>query len=442
MNKKLLEVRLRRRLTVVQISHLAQVSEKTYRRWEAGTNFPRMYNLDLLCTTLHETPENLGFDPAGYAHSVEEESKIEFVVDDASNPNVVTLRKEEVETIAYMLQLGSGVNDVAKVDNSRRQAILEILGITGMVLMPEPFRELVVSGVRTSAIGMESLDHFHDLVRTCWKLSSGSEMSVAEQILPTFLPKVMAYARQQSPYQMLAAGIASQGLQLNSILVAHKLDMSAKIAMCDQAIEYAQLSRDKNMLVAAIIQLAIAQRYANQPKKALQSYQLALHHVNDISPLLQARVYVEASESLAVSGEEQGALKLLTKGYEVFPDNPQEDVSHLFADCGRYTLALYNGLTHCELGEYKAAWSGYETINSEKADTPERIRLEIVNNQAVSAISMRDLDLAVKHITEGAVGAKRIDSSKRFDEAQNAYKLAKVVWPMEKLIKDLAPLFH
>ncbi len=40
----------------------AEVSERTYMRWELGTQTPRAYNLALLCSAFALTPAELGFE--------------------------------------------------------------------------------------------------------------------------------------------------------------------------------------------------------------------------------------------------------------------------------------------------------------------------------------------------------------------------------------------
>ncbi|GCF06869.1 helix-turn-helix transcriptional regulator [Dictyobacter arantiisoli] len=62
MNTKLRAARIQKRWSQERASEYAEVSERTYLRWEQGTQQPRLSSLDLLCQAFQATPEELGFE--------------------------------------------------------------------------------------------------------------------------------------------------------------------------------------------------------------------------------------------------------------------------------------------------------------------------------------------------------------------------------------------
>ena len=71
----------------------------------------------------------------------------------------------------------------------------------------------------------------------------------------------------------------------------------------------------------------------------------------------------------------------------------------------------------------------------------ERIRVEIVNHQAATAVEMRDLDRFATHLRMGVEGAQRLQSAQRMHEARTNWQQALRVWPAEGRVVALGELF-
>jgi hypothetical protein len=300
---------------------------------------------------------------------------------------------------------------------------------------PEPWER------KPTDVNEETLIHLEELTRMCWELSNGAELHIVEGILPQFLPRLVEIA----PYQPRSASLVAQCLQLKSILVAHKLKLTDKIALCEQSVDYAKQAKDHNVLVAALIQLAVAYQYAKQPMDALKTYQEALLYSHHISPLLQARVYVEAAEAFALHKRKREAEFYLGMSYEVFPDQPERDLAFAYADSGRFALALYDGLTHLDNNQPEQAWNVFEEFKKSEfvRGTPERIRLEIVNHQGRAAILSKNLEQYALCLEDGLSGAIALRSQKRYDEAVTIFQQdLPRSWRREQRIKELVERYH
>src|SRR5436309_14962822 len=85
---------------------------------------------------------------------------------------------------------------------------------------------------------------------------------------------------------------------------------------------------------------------------------------------------------LARLGRKREAEFYLDLGHEAFPEYPEQDPSFAFADYGPFTLALYHGLTHLNMGLSSQAWDIFNTyLQNPKNSAPERIRILIINHQ-------------------------------------------------------------
>ncbi len=69
---------------------------------------------------------------------------------------------------------------------------------------------------------------------------------------------------------------------------------------------------------------------------------------------------------------------------------------------------------------------------------PERIRVEIINHQAATAIAQGDMELFQAYFQAGVQGAKALGSDKRMQEAITNWKAARERWPHEQRVLELA----
>jgi len=307
------------------------------------------------------------------------------------------------------------------------------------ILNPQPWEQF--AKVVDSSSKIKDFSHFKSLTQTSWHLLKASELDVLEQVLSAYLPKLTPLIQEQA-HRKTAANLASQGYQILGILEGHKLNLHQRRKHQQQAVDFSRLAEDKNVQSAAEVQLASAFQYLNDPEKVLQIYESVLPFIEQISPLQKSCVYLGLADASVQCDKEQDALRYLGLAREVFPEQPENDQSFLFSDAGYFSLALYEGLTHLGLGNAREALEAFEQITKyPDGATPERVRVEIINHEAQTAIAMRDQELFKKYLLSGLEGATRLGSEKRRQEVWSAYGLAKNVWYNDKgiilLRKDL-----
>ena len=327
---------------------------------------------------------------------------------------------------------------------SRRQAIVAIAALPLAVLASTPQRT-------TSAPAIEELlPRCSASITACWHLLKGSEFSVVEHMVSAYLPTLVQLAQQPSGYQKIAARLATQGYRLKGIVALHQHNLQARESYCQRAFHYSEIAEDPSLLVAALISLASTHYYRNDPIQATYIYQKALLHMERIPPLQRSRLSVELAVVYAQRGQEQEALHFLKLAQQVYPDHPENDPSFLYAEFSPASLFLEEGLTFLALTEHypdreyeQKAWERFAQVEEQQSKSlvPARILFEITNHQAETALALRNQELFRTYLEKGIEGAKALNSKQRRREAVEVYKQARIIWPQESRIKDLADLF-
>jgi tetratricopeptide (TPR) repeat protein len=229
----------------------------------------------------------------------------------------------------------------------------------------------------------------------------------------------------------------------------HQNNVEARERYCLRALHYSKLSENPNSIVAALISLASTSYYGKHPQKAEQIYQKAHVHIEEIPPLQRARLLVELAVVSAQQGMERDALTYLEQAQKMYPEHPENDPSALYAEFTPVSMILEEGLTYLALAEHypekhsKHAWDAFLQIEEYQSqqDVPRRIFYEIINQQAATALVMRDQELFQDYLQRGVQGAILLNSNQRRQEASDVYKRAQVLWLGESKVAQLASLF-
>lgn len=416
---------LPRPLTQRQLADFAEVSLSTIERAEHGKPI-RIDCQQRICAYFNKTPGDLGLQVIGEDEQDSSEALYNRFRDTVSG------------------------HDTGNDDMNRREA-LQILGAAGSALFvaphelltPHPWEQLSRALTKPVNIDESTLNQFQRLTEVCWHLTNGSELGTVEQILPTYLPKLIKLAQYPSEHQQSAASIAAHGYLLASRVAGHHNDLNARQSYSEQAFLYGQMAEDINLQVSALKQLAVTFDYKERPGKALEVYQQALQHVNKVSPLLRTRIYAGLAGSYAQCEQKQEALTFLSLAHEHFPDKPEDDPSFLHADCGYFTLLLWDGLTHLDLNEPREALKTFILVDGlqPKIQLPERVRLEFLTYQATALLELRDLEQSSTYLEAAVKGALALGSESRYNEAFDVYKQMRLIWRYEPQVKVLGSLF-
>lgn len=336
------------------------------------------------------------------------------------------------------------INDSSYV-LSRRQALITI------ATLPAALGNSVQQGIASTFITEKLLTRCAASITALWHLLKGSELSLIEQTLSTYLLTLVTLAQQPSLYQKTASKLASQAYRLYGITALHRNNLKARENYCQQALYYSELAENTSLIVSAYISLASTFYYKNDPIKAAQIYQKALMQSDEIPPLQRSRIHAELAVAYAQQKQEQEALEALGIARDLYPDHPENDPSFLYAEFSPASMILEEGLAYLALAHHfpdcgykQDAQKGFARIEGFQFErtVPERVFFEITNHQAATSLVSHDLDQAITYLEKGIEGAQRLNSKRRRQEAVTIYEQALTIWPYETRLERLQDLFH
>ena len=441
------------------------VDAQTFWRWEHYVQWPRPYALRKLCVVFGKPAEELGFGPDDAQRSresLEETTSNKGINDGALLPTtrvvhtqdslLVRLTPGQVDAFLALLEDEATMR---QFDPAKRETLQKLLAAgrgllaadvarTGFQCVdPDLWERSSVAHAKPSALNSTTLNRFECYLGDCWELSNQNELEIAEDILSSFLPKILALSPREVNSRI--AYLASQGLRLQSVLVHHRLNVSNKVLICQQAVDYALHANDPNTLVTALIELAAAFKFEGQLEKRLSTLQEALGYGVHASPLVRSRVYSNSASALAESGRIQEAQLYIKLAREVFPDDPVSDPGFALADSSIFTLSYHAGKVSTYAGNLAEAFDAFELYkrHAPEIGIPERIRLEIVNAQSRAVIQVGDLERYVHFFESAITGAVTLGSKKRFDEALTIFQReAPKTWLANGQIKGIVEKYH
>lgn len=279
----------------------------------------------------------------------------------------------------------------------------------------------------------------------CWHLMKGSDLSAVDRMLSPYLLELERIAQQQSAYQDAAARLASQAHRISGIIALHRDQLRMREYHCKQAVRYAEFASDLSSRVSALVSLASTYFYDATPLRAANMYERAFAFDEGMSPLQRSRVHAELSVVYGQLGREQDALRSCRLAEELYPEVPEQDSSFLYAEFTRASLTLERGLAHVALARqypgkrYQSTAAGIfaQMEQASPATVPDRIRYEILNHQASTAVLLGDLDAFEGHIDRAAEGVIRLGSRQRQKEMHAAWQWANEKWGREPRLKAI-----
>lgn len=364
---------------------------------------------------------------------------------DKEERSLSMLTEQQLSTVASLFRLG----ETMMFDLTKRQTLEALLTAISVALVQpqgllqaESWKSLLASATQPIKTNAETIQGLQSLMEACWQLSRGNELALAEKLLPTYMAKVVPLAQQPSPYQQQAIKLVAQGFRLSGILALHRNDLFAKELYSKQAVHYSLLSGDQTILVASLRDVADTYRYNKQYPQMLQTYLHAWQYIENISPLSQSCMHSGLAIAYAHIDQEQKALTHLGFAIDTFPEHPSIDPGYSFADFDRAWLILREGIIRTRLGQTKQALEAFQYIDQPSIVIPERIRVEIVNQQGKAAIVSGNLEQAAAYVTAGITGAKELGSQRRYSEAYENFQQMCLLWPQEQRVTVLNELFH
>jgi transcriptional regulator with XRE-family HTH domain len=387
-----------------QLADFAGVSRSTIERAERGEPI-RADNMQRICTCLEKTPEQLGL-----------------------------------------------IKDFEDVN--RREASKVIGGFVSGLFLTSSTEQIDLSSL-TKLWADDLLSIYARGIAACQNLYYNGNPHQVEAILPLYSHQTALLAQQPGTLQRSAAKLASQAYQLACELATDREDFGTARQTGRQAFCYAQLAKDTNLQVNALISLANLSWHLSsaQPalirthsKNALQAYKEAVSLLNkNVTPLLKGRTYAGIAEVYAMRGQYQESMRAMGLAYEHFPMEPEKDPAYPYLRASRYSLYVFgDAQSRLLLHQPKEADKALVAMQKETND-PEIepiTKVDLLYYQAEAQIQLGELEPASMILTEAAQLAKELGSRLYFNKLAASYRQLKEQWPKEPIVAALEEVFQ
>jgi tetratricopeptide (TPR) repeat protein len=327
---------------------------------------------------------------------------------------------------------------------ARRQVLITLAALPGAIVASNRIES---AGARSPAAAQEFfLSRCAASITACWHLLRGSDLQTVGDMISSYLLPLEAIAYESPKHQSAAATLASQAHRIAGILALHQDQLKVREYHCKRALHHATVASDVGSNASALISLASTYFYMSEPDRAAGIYERAFALETRMPALQRSRVYAELSVVYGQIGREQDAIRSAEQAEEFYPDHPEHDPSFLYAEFTPSSLTLEKGLAYVALAERFDARSYedkaaeiFSRLNAgELGYVPDRIRFEIVNNQARTAVLLGDMDAFEAYFHAGIEGATLLGSRQRRHEIDRAWANAAEKWPAERRIDALS----
>jgi tetratricopeptide (TPR) repeat protein len=324
---------------------------------------------------------------------------------------------------------------------SRRQALMTLAALPAALVTAST----AAAGSPSPAAAAELfLARCAASLASCWHLLRGSDLPAVQQILSAYILPLDALAQQESRHQAVAARLATQAHRICGIIALHDKSIALSMHHCARALRCAAAAGDAGSHASALISLASRYFYASSPQQAAALYEQASGLGAQLPQLLRSRVRAELAVVYGQLGREQEALRCAQTAEDLYPGHPEDDPSFLYAEFTPASLVLEQGLAYLTLAErfpgrsyQQKAADVFGRISQPALQAPERIRFEVVNHQADSAVMLDDLDAFETFMNTGLEGVAVLGSRQRLKEMKATWQRATTRWPGERRLKAL-----
>lgn len=447
MNEKLRKARKDRHWSIEVAAEKIGVSRTTYLRWEHGGQTPHDSTILLACDAFKMSAEQLGFGSpvSTTGTSLIQTRSVQFPITNSSTADMFSVGLQALVLAQH--QYGWSFDELhsrteqemrrldMKHENDEKMTRRQTLGF--LAGLPVAFLGMTQASSTTQLPAEEVLPLYVSGVPACWRLYFDGEMAEVSRVLPSYISQLTFLAHQPSKYQKVAASLLSQAHQLEADVVLQTEDFGSSLAHCKEALTYAQVAGDSNVVVASLIRKANTLFY--RQRSTLSTNQEALQYIDDISPLLRSRIYSELGAVLApYPDQKQEALRYMELAHEAFPDNPQSDPGYQYTHSNQYILHLNTMLTYLKVKDADEAWLAIKKAGAFVPAAVSPRRMEYLKHMVIGSIALGDLELTCANLETMIASASILESDLWRNDLQSTYDLLPDTWKGEKRVKEIA----
>lgn len=437
-NEKLIRARQDRGWTQAKAAEKIGISLSEYKKWEAGVHYPPATTGGYASDAFKMSVEQLGLrSPQTSLPSLSHtRMAIPTTFFDVGIAALLEAQQCNGWTFEQLMEELQVRWETMQHKITRRETVK--LSLSLLAGLP-----LASLGVASSSSIEEILPHCEASLNTAWKLAKGPDLALAQEIVSSYVPALLPLANKSSDHQEAVASLMSKSYLLDGLISMHLNDLSAREVACRQAVKYAEISGNSDLIAASHRWLACTYYYEGDSAQAMKEYQVAARSLDTVTPLLRSSILVETAVIQARQRDAQGALHSLGRAHETFYVEASEDQNNLYTGHDIGVLTLWSGLTHYDLGNYRQALNALLEIDGlrPKKTISERIRLQFLNTQALAALKLNELEQARTYLEAAGQGAIALGSKLRFAEAQKVFQVMDFLYAQERSVREIRPLF-
>lgn len=451
MNKKLRQARLDRRWSATEAARRINISRVTYTRWEKGEQIPHDSTLIMACSAFKMSPNQLGFEEQIKKPQLQGSSSELVILDtgvsyltldvganrslygDLQDALMFIWQSHGCSFLELQTQVAKAMDKLEKTTNAPQHSRRDMLKfLAGLPIS-------VASLAFTSNSGFMPVEEVLPLyvtgVPACWKLYYEGDWQKVREVLPSYISQLTSVAQSASKSQKTAASLLSQAHQLASIITLEEENFGTSFLHSQQALTYGELAEDPNLQAASLMRRSDILFWRDLP--TVEINQQAIQYADQISPLLQSRLFSDYGACLADIEQREEALRYLGKAHEIFPDEFAYDPGFAYTHTTRYILYLNETLAHLRLGYPQDA---FVSISQASRYVPEAVsgrRMELAKYTTLASMVVNDLEQTTAQFETMKAIANQLGSVYWNTELLHLAKQIKKRWPAERRARQL-----
>jgi transcriptional regulator with XRE-family HTH domain len=427
---RLIKVREKRGITQEQLAEAIGVDDLTIYRWEQGISTPQGRNKYKLIEFFGVSADDLDL---GRRRNAEQDN---YPILSALSKQGLTVRLIAIVSSSAKATSRDIINLDHKIrqelelvmDNTitRREAILALMGLPGLLYH--------VSATNSAEDPAEEIiRHIAAGIAACSQLGRGaaSDLLLASQTLSSYLPSLKAIVQNSSRHRATAAGLVAQCLIQKAGIAIHVQDSKRAVKYAEQAMIYAQASKNKIMEVAAASRLTWVLFGDHQHTAAMQQALMTVSLLDKaqqskvvIPTLMRSAVHGDAALYQAVNGRKEDALQSLGLARATFDSTKDDGPNYLAWSEDLFTL--FEGRTLYFNGDTKTAYEIMTRVIDPNTFEPKMAwftrdtKPQALNflTQASLKLPQKDMQLSIKLWKAGLQSTIETRSKQRYGEVR------------------------
>lgn len=452
-NTKLEAARRLRGWSLEVASQKIGVHPSTLRKWETGKSKPRGFRIYKISEVYEMTPSALGigserhqwYTPDATGSRRDEELLLTHIVEslmtvedlDLHLMGLILQRKLDrcnLDYHSFQLHIHQCIKaydehlhtrQILPSSDSVRLQALRVVASIPVVAYLDPVTQHCRPAPPT-----DILTHCASAITACWYMDLSQDLYLARSFVSGYIILLSEIFAHFEYCRHSVAELISQACLLRTMLAMQLESTHASVSYYTRALEFSQFADHSGASLRLPIHAHTLYGYGRQPAQTLQKMAESLWLLKPVSPppdFPLVRDYLHKLTSFYHLPHPQEA------GHADFSQAEDAELLHFPGpiDYVKTALILWDGLTHHELGAYAQALDDLNAGSAEEpvCDAPEQVREEFLQNRALAALRLHDMDHGITTLRAAIPQALSMGDEQELVEAREVYHMMQFLSP-------------